>query len=80
MAIHTRYPRSFVVLVVLVSLLAVHLLFAPLDSIKRATGFNGSASSLKSLLAYEEAKYHAAVEDREALVRKWGPKAEDVEA
>ncbi|KAI0088054.1 methyltransferase domain-containing protein [Irpex rosettiformis] len=82
MIVHNRIPRavSAVVLCVL-GLLALQFVFGPLKSIKRPAIFQAqppAASSLKSHIDDEESKYRVALQDRDNLIRKWGPTAEDI--
>ena len=77
--VNSRYSRLSTLVLVVGALLVIQLLFSPVKSLKQAEFFRWSTrSSLKSILADEEARYDLVLQDREGLVRKWGPKAEDV--
>ncbi|KAI0697281.1 methyltransferase domain-containing protein [Cytidiella melzeri] len=83
MAVYSRHLRILVALSsVFLGLGVIHLWLTPLNSIQPPTLFHGSVgfatASLKSLIADEEARYRLALQDREALVKKWGPAPEDI--
>lgn len=91
MAIYLRYSRPLIALaVILFTLLAVHFLYTPLDSLAPTKdslfGGNyfgggaryGASNSLGLVIEEEEEHYKEALADREKLVKKWGPKNENI--
>ncbi|KAI0338258.1 hypothetical protein BDW22DRAFT_1432708 [Trametopsis cervina] len=91
MAIYLRYSRPLIALaVILFTLLAVHVLYSPLDSLAPTKdslfGGNyfgggaryGASNSLGLVIEEEEEHYKEALVDRERLVKKWGPKNENI--
>ena len=82
MLTHNRVPRIVITLGLgVLALIAIQLLFSPFKSISQPALFRSrppTAGSLQTRIEYEEAKYRVALHDRVALIRKWGPTAEDI--
>ncbi|THG93611.1 hypothetical protein EW026_g7672 [Hermanssonia centrifuga] len=73
MSVFTRHPRYVFLLLTILLICSFLLLPAPPSSIPLRP-----VKSVKRILQEEDASYAAALEGREAMVRKWGPTAEDV--
>lgn len=76
----SRYSRLSGLLLFVTAILLIQAFFAPLKNIKRPDFLRGwkTQSSMRTILADEEERYRYTLEDREDLVRKWGPRPEDV--
>lgn len=82
MVAHNRVPRIVIAIGLgVLGLIAIQVAFSPVKSIKRPAIFQThppTASSLKSRIEEEEQKYLGTIQGREALIKKWGPTAEDI--
>ena len=82
MSFFARHPRY--VFILLLSLLTCSFLLirgrpAALPRVSAMDSYARSGRSLRRYLHDEEVRYEKALLDREAMVRKWGPTAEDVD-
>lgn len=82
--LNSRYSRLTIALAAIIVLLLIQLVFAPLERPEafrwRHQPVSKSQQDLQALLDYEESRYDDTLTRREALVRKYGPKPEDVVA
>lgn len=77
--LNSRYARYSTLVLVVLGLLLIQILFSPVKSIKQGELFRSKSSpALTATLVEEEARYHIMLQDREDLVRKWGPRPEDI--
>ena len=80
----TRGPRPLTLLVTTFALLVVLVLFRPFSFLEQPEPVNevpeDSKSLLNAIIDDEEARYRLSLRDREVLVRKWGPKPENVQS
>ena len=80
MAFLGRHPRYiFALLLTLLACISI-LLFERPPRVSLAVRLDSQrgSKSLRGMLLDEEELYKEAIKDREALVRKWGPTAEDI--
>lgn len=77
--LNSRYARYSTLVLIVLGLLFIQILFSPVKSIKQGELFRWKTSpALTATLVEEESRYNLMLQDREDLVRKWGPRPEDI--
>jgi len=76
MALYARHPRFTLALLVLIF---ISLFMFASDSPLRSVAFDGRRNALTEHLALEEAYYDIMLQQRQELIKKWGPTAEEVD-